>query len=221
MGRYRSQQIAFRTSRVEEPVAWADRPPAEYNTGRTICCSPLVTGQSYFYMVSDGTYWRPVGGDQVVYNLAAPIDMALNSNNQKVVSIPFPALLMPDGRAMVEVTMGWDKLAGTSDTLLTSVYFGTADTTSDQLAFPQSSLVTTNIVFGVVQKFARISATTTRKLGSTTIATFSGVGTSARVAAVTVGNMGTTTNYLGVYGKMTTGTTEYGQLHALTVRLIG
>ncbi|MFA7256051.1 MAG: hypothetical protein WC047_00550 [Kiritimatiellales bacterium] len=157
----------------------------------------------------------------MVYNLAAPIDMALNSNNQKVVSIPFPALLMPDGRAMVEVTMGWDKLAGTSDTLLTSVYFGTADTTSDQLAFPQSSLVTTNIVFGVVQKFARISATTTRKLGSTTIATFSGVGTSARVAAVTVGNMGTTTNYLGVYGKMTTGTTEYGQLHALTVRLIG
>jgi hypothetical protein len=202
-------------------LAFSSLPDASQYTGVIFKCDPLVAGQNFFYVVSDGTYYRPFGGDQVLYNLSAPIDMAVNNSNQKLVSIPFPALLMPDGRASVEVVMGWDKLLGTSDTLTISAYFGTANSSSDQLAFPQSSLATTNITLGIWQKFARISATTTRKLGSPAIATFSSVSASARGAAVTVGNMDSVTNYLNIYGAMTTGATEKGELHALTVRLIG
>jgi hypothetical protein len=196
-------------------------PPAANNAGVMAQCNPLVAGQNYFYMVSDGTYWRPVGGDQILYNLSAQIDMAVNNSDQLLVSVPLPTGLLPDGRSTIEVVQGWDKLLGTSDTLTTTTRIGAANTTSDATVFPPSAIASTNITMGFGHRFARISATEVRKQGSPTVTAFSSVSANVRTAAVTVGSMDTVTNYLGIYGRMTTGSTEKGELHALTVRLIG
>jgi hypothetical protein len=223
MGRYRSQQIAFRNALVEAPIDFTALPEAVYHNGKIVRCNPLVAGQGYFYMVSDGTYWRPYGGEQKLYVLAAPIDMAVNNSAQLLVQVPIPPGLIPDGRAYLKTVLGADKLLGTTDTCTTYQRLGPLGTAGDPTLFG-ATMTTTNISIGTTQECNRTSSTTVRKHGNGNAYAnnaLSGVSTAARAAAITVGNLDTTTNYFSVFLQMTTGTTEYGQLHSFTLEIMG
>ena len=198
-------------------------PDPAANDGRVMRCNPLVAGQGYFYMVSDGTFWRPYGGCQPLYRLAAPVQMAVNTSAQILAQIPIPPKLIPDGRAYIKSIAGADKLGGTSDTLTLHQRFGPNGSSADTGLF-SASLSGSNVSVGIVNMASRVSPTTVRKHGKgNTFDTlsFGGTSTTGRQAAFTVGNMDTTLNYLTVFGIMSTGTVEYGQLHAFTVELMG
>ena len=198
-------------------------PDPAANDGRVMRCNPLVAGQGYFYMVSDGTFWRPYGGCQPLYRLAAPVQMAVNTSAQILAQIPIPPKLIPDGRAYIKSIAGADKLGGTSDTLTLHQRFGPNGSSADTGLF-SASLSGSNVSVGIVNMASRVSPTTVRKHGKgNTFDTlsFGGTSTTGRQAAFTVGDMDTTLNYLTVFGIMSTGTVEYGQLHAFTVELMG
>ena len=198
-------------------------PDPAANDGRVMRCNPLVAGQGYFYMVSDGTFWRPYGGCQPLYRLAAPVQMAVNTSAQILAQIPIPPKLIPDGRAYIKSIAGADKLGGTSDTLTLHQRFGPNGSSADTALF-SASLSGSNVSVGIVNMASRVSPTTVRKHGkgnSFDPLSFGGNSTTGRQAAFTVGDMDTTLNYLTVFGIMSTGTVEYGQLHAFTVELMG
>ena len=204
-------------------IPFTSLPPAASNDGRVMRCQPLVAGQGYFYMVSDGTYWRPYGGEQKLYILDAPLNMAVNNTVQKLLTIPIPAMLIPCGRTYLKVVVGCEKLLGTSDTLNVTQKMGPLDTSSDPNLFG-TTLATTQIAGGATNEASRMSSTTVRKHGKGNAfdsSAVSGIGTVATPAAITVGNMDSVVNYLGVYGQMTTGSTEYGSIHSLTVEIMG
>ena len=198
-------------------------PDPAANDGRVMRCNPLVAGQGYFYMVSDGTFWRPYGGCQPLYRLAAPVQMAVNTSAQILAQIPIPPKLIPDGRAYIKSIAGADKLGGISDTLTLHQRFGPNGSSADTALF-SASLSGSNVSVGIVNMASRVSPTTVRKHGkgnSFDPLSFGGNSTTGRQAAFTVGDMDTTLNYLTVFGIMSTGTVEYGQLHAFTVELMG
>lgn len=204
-------------------VPFTSLPPAASNTGRVMRCQPQVAGQGYFYMVSDGTFWRPYGGEQKLYTLATPIDMAVNATVQLLVSIPIPAMMIPDGRAYLKTVLGADKLLGVADTCTTYQRFGPLGTAGDPTLFG-ATMATTNISTGSTQECNRVGATSIRKHGggaAYTTGALSAVSATVRQAAITVGNMDTTLNYFTVWGGMSTGTTEYGQLHSFTLEIMG
>ena len=198
-------------------------PDPAANDGRVMRCNPLVAGQGYFYMVSDGTFWRPYGGCQPLYRLAAPVQMAVNTSAQILAQIPIPPKLIPDGRAYIKSIAGADKLGGISDTLTLHQRFGPNGSSADTALF-SASLSGSNVSVGIVNMASRVSPTTVRKHGKGNtfdMLSFGGTSTTGRQAAFTVGDMDTTLNYLTVFGIMSTGTVEYGQLHAFTVELMG
>ena len=198
-------------------------PDPAANDGRVMRCNPLVAGQGYFYMVSDGTFWRPYGGCQPLYRLAAPVQMAVITSAQLLAQIPIPPKLIPDGRAYIKSIAGADKLGGISDTLTLHQRFGPNGSSADTALF-SASLSGSNVSVGIVNMASRVSPTTVRKHGKGNtfdMLSFGGTSTTGRQAAFTVGNMDTTLNYLTVFGIMSTGTVEYGQLHAFTVELMG
>lgn len=205
------------------PTAFTSLPPAANNTGRTMLVSPLVVGQPYLYMISDGTYWRPCNGRQTLYCLSANILGTTTADPELLITIPIPALLIPDGRIQLRITAGFDKLLGTSDTVNFYQRFGTAGTTSDAV-LAQSTLATTVISHGTYNEFNRVSATELRKHGAggvTIVNSMSGQTTVVRAAAITVGNLGTTLNYLTLWSDLTTSGTEKGNVHAFTVEILG
>lgn len=204
-------------------VDFTSLPPAASNTGRVFKCNPRVAGQGYFYMVSDGTYWRPYGGEQKLYVLDAPIYMAVNATDQLMLSIPIPPTLIPDGRAYIKTFIGVDKLLGTTDTLTTRQRFGPLGTSSDPVLF-NPALATTNISGGFTNQVSRLTTTTIRKHGSGSSSSSNALSSSstvARNAAITVGGLDAVMNYLTVWLQMTTGTTEYGVLHSFTAEIMG
>lgn len=128
-----------------------------------------------------------------------------------------------DGRSYLKTVIGADKLLGTTDTLTITQKVGPLNTSSDPTLFG-STVATTSITVGSTNEAGRITATTIQKHGKGNAfdnTSLSGVATIARPAAITVGDLATTTNYLNVYGQMTTGTTEYGQIHAFTMEIMG
>lgn len=160
-----------------------------------------------------------------MYVLSAPINMAVNAAAQKLISIPIPPGMIVDGRSYIKTVIGVDKLppASVADTLTLWQRLGPLSTSSDPVLFA-STLSTTNISAGVTNEAGRGSNTTMQKHGSGgsyAANSLSSMATTVRAAATTVGDLSTTTNYLSVYGQMTTGTTEYGQIHSFTVEIMG
>lgn len=204
-------------------IPFTSLPPASSNNGRTMKCDPLVAGQGYTYWTSDGTYWRPAYGRQTLYALPSDILGTTTANPELFLTIPFPALLMPDGRTQLRTSLGADHLIGTSDTVNFYQRFGTAGTVADAV-LAQCQAATTQLAGGWENDFSRVSPTELRKHGAGAVTVpnpMSGVTTVARAAAITVGNLGTTLNYLTVWCDLTTGGTEKGNLHAFTVEIVG
>ncbi len=198
-------------------------PPAANNNGVVMRCNQLVAGQGYIYFVSDGTYWRPYGGEQKLYVLDAPINMAVNALAQKLISIPIPPGLIVDGRSYIKTVIGADKLLGTTDTLTVSQRIGPLNTDSDPV-FVSTTVATTNISAGITSEGGRLSSTTFQKHGAADSGAtnpLSSTSATARAAAITTGNFDSSVNYLNVWGQMTTGSTEYGQVHSFTVEIMG
>jgi hypothetical protein len=208
-------------------VNFTDLPPAALNPGRAIRCNPLVTGQPYFWMESDGEFWRPLCGAQVLYTLGAAIigDQA-NPAPQLMLSVPIPPGLMPDLRSMLRTVVGVDHLGGTADNLSHYIKVGTTQTWAGDNIIHQA---TTNAAVwsgGATNQLSRNTATTVSKHGgggassAVSLSVYSGV---ARAPLdVIVGDLDTETNYLTIWHDLGTGGLgEYGQLHAFTLELIG
>ena len=223
----RGDRMSTRNTQFAQSIDFTNLPPAASNVGRVFQCNPLVAGQGYFYMVSDGTFYRPYGGEQKGYVLGAPIDMAVNSDYQFLLRIPIPPRLIVCGRSYIKTVICADKLAvtppATSDTSTFYQYFGPNGDNTDPILF-STVFGTTIIDGGITNEASRLSATSMRKHGAGGVGaanSMSGTSSTVRPPAITVGNLATTTNYLSVYGKMTTGTNEYGQLHAYTMEFMG
>lgn len=198
-------------------------PDASNNDGRIVRCNPLVAGQPYFFMISDGTYWRPLNGSALLYALPAEVVMTNDAAAQLVASIPIPAGMLVDYRSKLQTFLSVEKLGGTSDTLTMLQRLGTAGTVSDTILF-NPALATTAITVGSTARASRITGTTVRKEGSAGTGVYNSLSassTSARTNAITVGNMDTTTNYLTLWGDLTTGGGEYGVVGAFSVWLLG
>ena len=63
---------------------WAGKPSAAGNAGKEI----VITDWNRSRWYSDGTYWRPVGGEQVVHNQSLLIATASSTTLQVVASVP-------------------------------------------------------------------------------------------------------------------------------------
>jgi hypothetical protein len=187
-------------------------------------CNPLAAGQSYFWMESDGVFWRPWCGAQVLYSLAAPITFSDVAGLQLGLSVPVPPKLLPDGRARLRVVAGFDHLGGVTQSPAIQIKIGPLQEDNEPNLI-SIALVTANISLGMVQQFYRTAPTVMRKQGSGSVgnaASMSGSGSVVRPAGWDVGDMDTVTNYLTVWQSLATGNIgEYGVLHTFILELIG
>jgi hypothetical protein len=204
-------------------IDFAALPPAAQNPGRAIRCNPLVVGQPYFWMESDGEFWRPLGGAQVLYSLNADIQMPASPTSDWVecVSIPIPPMMFPDSRLALRTIIGIDKV-GTADILNVYQKFSASETAPNLF---QSTLSMTAVSGGMTNQASRETSTTFRKhgaAGAATNAALSVVSVTARMAAVTVQDLDTQTNYFSVWGRLTTGGLgDYGILHEFNMEIVG
>jgi len=210
--------------RRQKTIDFTDLPPAALNPGRAMRCNPLVTGQPYFWMESDGEFWRPLGGAQVLYSLTADIQMPASPTPDwvKCLSIPIPPMMFPDNRLALRTVIGVDKV-GTADVLNTYQKFGNDVETAMDLF--QSTANLTTVSAGMTNQAARVTATTFRKhgaAGTATNAALSSVSSTARIAAIDVNDLDTQTNYFTVWGRLTTGGLgDYGILHEFNMEIVG
>jgi len=167
------------------------------------------------WVESNGTSWMPQGGCQVIYNLPAEVQMALNSTQQPLCSVTLPAGLWCHG-SYLRGTLGLDRLPGTSDSLLVRVKVA-----GQSVVTP--GVNTSSVTYGADWAIGRTAATGVRKLGggAAGATSFIGVNTVARPAAAVVADMDANATVVEVTGQLTAGTTEYGVLHTVTIYWIG
>jgi hypothetical protein len=167
-------------------------------------------------MRSDGAYWRPAGGRQLLSRLAADWVMSASGALQIADSITVPPGMIAPG-ASLDVAIGCDKINGVSDTLTIRLKVGGQ-------AVLAPTLATTIVSAGGLLRIKRVSATSIQKCGASSSATFQAMAissTSSRATALTVPNMDTTPTVIELSGQMTSGATEYGQIHSYTIELVG
>jgi len=205
-------------------VNFTDLPPAALNSGVRMRCNPLVAGQPYFWMESDGSHWRPWCGAQVIYSLAAPVVFTDDYAYQLGISVPIPPKLLPDGRARLRTVMGGSHEGGTSDSLNYYTKIGPLSSLADPTIY-QTGCALTNLSVGGTYQAYRVSDTQLRKQGAggtALVAALSGTSIIARLAPIDVANLDLETNYYNVWQDLITGGLgEYGVLHAFTLELIG
>ncbi|NCU02326.1 hypothetical protein GXC69_12590, partial [Candidatus Macondimonas diazotrophica] len=77
-------EFAAALSIAPPEYTWAGKPSAAGNAGKEI----IVTDFNRSRWYSDGTYWRPVGGEQVVHNPVLTNATASSATLQLVASVP-------------------------------------------------------------------------------------------------------------------------------------
>lgn len=197
--------------------------PADYNPTKLFYVEPFQSGMIGSYWYSNGTIWCPINGEAVIGRVVTDITMAVNSTNQLLVGPwKIPAGLIADNREL-SIMFGGEHLGGTADTCTLRMYFGTNGTSSDTLCV-SGAMGTTAVNIGTFHKLVRTSSTQIRKAGSGGVGSaisFAATSTTARPAALTVPNLDTTDSYFTMYGQMTTGTTEYGNIHYVNLMIAG
>lgn len=94
-------QLQAETARAIGIYTWAAKPPAAGNAGRRISVSDLRNSEFY----SDGTYWRPVGGRQVLAQRSNnPVTVQNTAGAVSDLLGPFPGGLV---RAGMQLRMDW------------------------------------------------------------------------------------------------------------------
>ena len=120
---------------------WAARPAAAGNSGQVIRVSDVGTGLGGSHWVSDGTYWRPVGGSVVIAaqsgSLATPVSSftGVTSSQFTPVKQPvIPAGMLIPTQSSIEIEASFRRTGATA-TATINVHLGTAKTSGDNPAY--------------------------------------------------------------------------------------
>jgi len=211
---------------VNEAVDFTALPVAAVNSGRVMRCNPLVAGQPYFWVCSDGQFWRPFNGSVVLYTQADDIVFTTAAGEQIGITIPIPAGMLADNRSALRCWWGMQHEGGATDTVTTRMRFGLNNDITDTALF-QLALVTTGLSGGVQNQASRVSPTSIRKIGAAGVASAVSLSVASaigRQAAITIGdtNNPTVTNYVNVTCQLTAGgSTEYGIINGYTLKWMG
>lgn len=123
------------------PYTWATRPAAAGNTGQVIRVSDVGTGLGGSHWVSDGTYWRPVGGSVVIGaqsgSIATPVSSftGVTSSQFTPTKQPvFPAGMLIPGQSSIEVEAIFRRTGATATATL-NAHLGTAKTSGDSAIY--------------------------------------------------------------------------------------
>lgn len=165
---------------------------------------------------SDGTYWRPAYGQQLLSRLAAESQMAVNSTLQVIDSITIPAGMWAPGCELL-MRLGANKAGGTSDTLTLRLKIATNIVSAPTIATTQTGA-------GGQFLIKRQSATSVQQAGgsnNTSWTQLAGAVSTARSAATTVPSLDATDTVIELSGQMTTGSAEYGIVNSYSLWLVG
>lgn len=125
-------------------IPWAGHASAEGNAGAVQKFSDIGTGGSLF--VSDGTYWRPLGGSVCLLNRvgspASPVASITSVGAALLFGAPLagiriPAGLLIPGQSMIQIDGYWSKRGSTSGANCTT-FLGTTNSLSDSQFSGQS-----------------------------------------------------------------------------------
>jgi len=123
------------------------KPPAAGNANRTILVSDIGVGGCH--LISDGTYWRPLGGSVVIAeqsgSIATPISAFTGVTNSLFTPTSQPVIpnnfLIP-GQSSIEVEASFRRTGSTASATL-NIHFGTAKTSADNTVYAATYAATT------------------------------------------------------------------------------
>jgi len=205
-----------------QPMLWANRPDATLYPGAAFRFTDVGgntgTGGGNFFF-SNGVRYKTVNGtvtldtiDTANAGVANTTEQQLNPN----------AILMPAGLLgatdRLRVYLSASK-SGAADTATIRLRIGPLKTVADPL-IATISMATTNISFGTLLEFKRISATSLQKQGNGDPAgNYNGMSTTAYAAAVgSLSNFDSVGQYLSITQQMTGGT-EFITIQDYTLEL--
>jgi hypothetical protein len=157
--------------------------PASYPVGQPVFVSNIGVGGSAWY--SNGTLWKPVGGQVLLSSLDAAITGLTNS---EVISHQYliPAALLQVGDR-IEVKTGLSK-SGTTDTGALRIRVGTAGTTADAAIVNATVMSAAQQHAGLAHEFRVQSATAVRLITRSDLG-WGGSTTASVPADITIANI--------------------------------
>lgn len=154
----------------QTPYTWATKPSASGNLGMCIRIANVGASAAGSYWISDGTYWRPVGGSVLLSAQSGSIATPISSFTGVTSSLftptaqpVIPAGMLIPGQSSIEIEASFRR-TGANATASLNIHLGTAKTSADNTVYSFTfaatsllDLLATPTVF--VSETSRITAT--------------------------------------------------------------